>query len=297
MKIQRPGNTESHLLLNSYLRKNNSPEYSKYDEKLYINWLYTTSGFYDKSIDDPAKNYTTTIKSYNYNKWLDKYIEAINNSLHIGFYLDKGRDLTQTESQTFLKYIDLHFKAGSISVNHTPYYNNTHYHFNSYWCLEDLTKNKGILHDHYDMLEDKIVLVVSAFSELIEYQYNNNINKIFPSFPKFKQLKTYTTPYTFLNNGPDDNFFDTLETLICDISKIKFDIALLSCGTYATFICDHIDAKLNRDSMYMGSGCNSMFGINPHLDKEKYPFWITKIPKHLIYEHSKSIENGVYWHK
>lgn len=296
MKIQRPGHTESHLLWQSYLRKTRSSDYDQNLEKQFTVWLYKTTGLYDKTIIDPKNSFDQIINSDIYNKWLYGYRQAINRSTHIDFWIGSP-SFSDPACKSFINYVNSTYTADSISINGIIQHNTTIYDFDGYWYKDRQIDRVGVFNKHYNMLENKNVIVISPFSELIEYQYKNNIHKIFPKFPRFKKLQTYKIPYTFLNYGPDNNFFETLNCIQNDISKIDFDIALLSCGTYATFLIDYIDRILNLDAFYMGRGCNAMFGIDPNKNENQYPLWITKIPDHLIYSRANEIEDGIYWGK
>jgi hypothetical protein len=46
-----------------------------------------------------------------------------------------------------------------------------------------------------------------------------------------------------------------------EISKIDFDIAFLSCGSYALVLGDYIALNLNKTSYYLGGVLNVIFNI------------------------------------
>jgi hypothetical protein len=46
-----------------------------------------------------------------------------------------------------------------------------------------------------------------------------------------------------------------------EISKIDFDIAFLSCGSYALYLGDFIAEKLKKTSFYLGGVLNVIFNI------------------------------------
>jgi hypothetical protein len=298
MKVQRPGNTESNLLFCHYLKNNYPDKYLPQTENTFINWLYSTTGFYDKSINKIERE--AIISSECYNNWLIGYNEAIKGSYHVSFYLGDCGAGPSDNSEIVNKYIEsLNLSSAIVVVKnkeHRMLFNHNNNNFDtSWWSFEGYYNKKyhGVFHRQYDLLKDKTVLVVSSFSELVEYQHKNAVQSIFYNFPKF-DLVTYQMPHTFLNDGPHNNFFQTLDIIFDEIKSLKFDIALLSCGTYAAFLADRI-SQLNKDAIYMGRGCNYMFGIDPNRDPAKYPLWITKIPNHLKYDRSKEIENGIYW--
>jgi hypothetical protein len=294
MKIQRPGHTETQLLYSNFLKKHHSILYNKHIEHFFIKWLYTTSGFYDKSVS--LNDIETIINSDCYNTWIQQYDNALYNCDHIECCIGNPTfdDLPPEHLEEYL----LKFKSKSLTIN-KHYITKSNTLWNQYWCLEGKDANnnyKGVFSQHYNLLVDKNVLVISPFSELVEYQHKNNVNKLFHGFPKFN-LITFTTPYTFLNTGPHNNFFETLNFIYDQISLLNFDIVLLSCGTYAALLIEKINTLLNKDAIYMGRGCNYMFGIDPQRDITQFPDWIINIPDRMIPYDFNKIEDGIYWKK
>jgi hypothetical protein len=115
----------------------------------------------------------------------------------------------------------------------------------------------------------KTILIISPFSKSIEYQFKFK-DKLFLnySYPDFI-LKTYNTNITYNNN--DDNkhnlniktndWHEECERMAEEISKIDFDIAFLSCGSYAMFLGNYIKNKLKKQSLYFGGSLNCYFNI------------------------------------
>lgn len=265
MKFQRPGFTETTLIFIDYLRENgiNNEKIVKSEEK-FINWLYSTCGFYDKEISGSYFDIDTekAINSENYKKFLNDYRKALKESDRLcllihEFFVDKEKI---PEFQDSLNPKNLWNWPG-----YKPWYN---------------------------ILENKKVLLVSSFAALMEKQYNcGNIHKIDADFPNISII-AYKTPYTFFNNGPDKNFFETLDVMKKDISSIDFDVAIIACGAYAVLLADHCH-NIGKTGISIGSGMHTMFGINPN--KKDDPLWISTIPdeyKPIGYE---KIEGGQYW--
>lgn len=288
MKIQRPGNTESHLLIQNFLKTHHPKQYNIHIEYCFIKWLYSTSGFYDKKIS--VKNIDSIINSDCYQKWIIEYEKSLYDCDHIECYIDP--------TPKCMKQYLLKFNPKSLTINY-EYVKKSHIPWHRYWCLEgksDDNNYNGVFSQYYNLLKDKKVLIISAFSELIEYQYKHNVHNIFKNFPKF-DLLTLTTPYTFLNDGPHNNFFETLDTIYDQVSDLDFDISLLSCGTYAALLIDKIHSIKKKDAIYMGRGCSYMFGIDPNRDPAIFKNWITTIPTKYIPLDYNKIEDGIYWVK
>jgi hypothetical protein len=115
----------------------------------------------------------------------------------------------------------------------------------------------------------KKILIISPLSQSIEYQYQHKNNLyhtyVFPDF----DLLTYNTKITYsdendtqlsLNVGTS-NWLEEAERMAQEISKLEFDIALLSCGSYAMYLGNFIKHKLNKKSLYLGGVLNMLFNI------------------------------------
>ena len=117
----------------------------------------------------------------------------------------------------------------------------------------------------------------------------------------------YTTPYTFFNNGPDNNILETCNKVYEDIEKLKddFDIAIISFGAYSNLLAHYININLNKDIVTTGGNISTWFGIlnvrtkefhiknNVILDNEEY--YITEVPEEYKPKDYMKIENGCYW--
>ncbi|MGJ4927601.1 hypothetical protein ACQR1I_20330 [Bradyrhizobium sp. HKCCYLS2038] len=151
---------------------------------------------------------------------------------------------------------------------------------------------KLTLHDHTLMhvfagvLESKSVLVVSPFSESIAQNFHNRSeffrNYAYPSF----ELKLYNTPITYSGLPkefyPHKNWFETVEAMKSEIRDIRFDIALLCCGSYAMPLGDFIAEQMGRKAIYVGGILQMMFGIMGR--RYENPFFTSQInPEKFIY--------------
>jgi hypothetical protein len=290
MKLQRPGYTETTLMFCDYLKKIGIED-EKIDikENNFIFWLYKSSGWYDMSLpcsglknlpfhDLPyeggcnlcAEDLANLIKkSYCYGYWKEHYYESIKDSDFIIPLLHKVSGYNNFKEQFF------------DSLNHK---NKINTQFNNYWTNQEKL---------YSLIENKKVLVVSCFAELISQQYEcGNVFKIYNNFPKIKKLFTYCFPYTFFNKGPLENSIDTLNQAFDDVKKIDFDVAIISAGSYGCLLADLVH-KTGRVGISIGRNASDMFGVNPK--KKNLEFWINKIPKKYIPDGYEYIENGVYW--
>jgi hypothetical protein len=150
-------------------------------------------------------------------------------------------------------------------------------------------------------MRDKKVLVISSFAGLIKQQYEcGNVYKIYDNFPNITGIEVFQFPYCFFNNGPHNNYFETLDAVYEEIKKIDFDIALLGCGAYGHMLCNLIDGELKKDAVYVGGNIQTMFGILNNREKihtkyETNEYWITEIPEEYRPPNYNMIENGCYW--
>lgn len=274
MKLQRTGYTEGDLIFCNYLKNT----FNLYNDKVlnnieytFINWLYTTSGWYDKSIKGKYfdMDVVSILNSKVYKEFINLYMQSVTNSDHL---------ILLFHENYFEKYI-----------SYLPLFK----HKVKYKTIKLFDEYPWNSHKIYPLISNAKILVISSFDELIYEQYNNgNIYKIYNTFPVIKKLHTINFPYCFLNSGPDQNILETIEKIIEKIKSIDFDIALVGCGSSAAIIVDQI-TKMGKTGISMGSDIASMFGIVPGKEEKKY--WITNIPKKYIPKIYRKIENGRYW--
>lgn len=117
--------------------------------------------------------------------------------------------------------------------------------------------------------KNKKILIVSPFSKSIEYQFKNKdnlyLNYRFPDF----ELLTYNTKITYNSvedsknslNIETNNWHEECLRISNGISKIDFDIALLSCASYSMFLGNFIKYNLHKKSIYLGGIINVFFNI------------------------------------
>jgi len=162
-------------------------------------------------------------------------------------------------------------------------------------------------------LENKKVLVVSAFSRSVELQYQKREllfeNKdILPPF----ELKVYQAVYG-VENSPYSDWFDALEGMKKGIDQIDYDICLLGCGRFGFPLAAHIKRK-GKKAVHLGGSIQLLFGIrgkrweNPNYQNELSQGFAPVINyAKLMNEHwvrprqdetpswAKKVEGGCYW--
>ena len=117
--------------------------------------------------------------------------------------------------------------------------------------------------------DGKKILIISPFSKSLQFQYPhlNNLIKDY-TFPKF-ELITCETNLTW--QDPKDtkeslgittnNWHEECDRLSEEVSKLDFDIAFLSCGSYALHLGHFIKNSLHKKSVCVGGMINILFGI------------------------------------
>lgn len=174
-KYQRTGLTEGSLIFNEWLKTKGL--YREDTEAEFINWLYSTSGFYDSEIE--GTNFDIDVeaakKSMNYQRFLRDFHDSLLGSdmIHLmihGRYHLNGQDKQEEFAHRF------------APENYC------------FWKDMDMIKM---------LVAGKKILVVSSIGKLIEEKYDNVIG--------------YTTPTTHLNNGSDGNYFGTLDRVYSEL--------------------------------------------------------------------------------
>ncbi len=117
-------------------------------------------------------------------------------------------------------------------------------------------------------LKGKKVLVVHPFAKSIMKQYSNNREKIFAKLlpadqilPEF-DLKVFKSVQTIAGNKDPrfKDWFEALDWMSDEISKIDFDVAVLGCGAYGYPLAARIK-KMGKGAIHLGGATQCMFGI------------------------------------
>ena len=151
-------------------------------------------------------------------------------------------------------------------------------------------------------LKGKKVLVVHPFALSIQKQYEKRINlfedkNVLPEFT----LITYKAIQT--NAGGESAFeswFDALDHMFKDISKIDFDIAIVGCGAYGLPLSAKIKG-LGKQVVHLAGATQILFGIRgarwdvrPEMQHYFNENWTRPLESEKPKD-AKSVENGCYW--
>lgn len=110
-------------------------------------------------------------------------------------------------------------------------------------------------------LEGKKVLVVHPFTSTIKKQFERK-NEVFPqkTLPEF-ELITYKAVQSAGNTDSGfKSWFDALEFMETEISKLEFDICILGCGAYGLPLAAFVK-KMGKKAVHMGGATQLLFGI------------------------------------
>jgi len=170
-----------------------------------------------------------------------------------------------------------------------------------YCCLEDIKP-----WSHY--LLGKKVLIISPFVESFKKQLENKFQifkdpnkKIFLDNQEFIFYKTFITT---AGNNIHKNWEETFDIMCDNISKLDFDIALVSCGGYGAPLSYYIKKQLNKTVIYVGGGLQLLFGVMgkrwenndmwKKIIKENESNFIRPSGDEII-NNINRVENGCFW--
>ena len=152
-------------------------------------------------------------------------------------------------------------------------------------------------------LAGKKVLVVHPFSDTIQAQYAKR-RCLFddPEMLPDYELITYRAISSFAGiKTPYATWFDALDKMCTDISKIDFDVALIGCGAYGMSIGAFIKRELGRKALHLGGASQLFFGIKGHR-WEPVPRYAKLFNEHWTHPlasdtitNKSTIEGGAYW--
>lgn len=182
------------------------------------------------------------------------------------------------------------------------------------WIKAMMPQTKFIrFHDFYHFLHqepwtlalaNKRVLVVHPFSKSIQSQYKIK-EKIFSGahiLPDF-ELITYQAVQSIAGNTPTGfvSWFEALDSMKADISKINFDIAILGCGAYGMPLASYVKRDLKRKAVHLGGNVQILFGIkgsrwtdDPNFSHIFNSYWVRPLADETPSGH-QTVDSNCYW--
>ena len=153
-------------------------------------------------------------------------------------------------------------------------------------------------------LQDKKVLVIHPFNEIIESQYQTNREKLFTNpdvLPAFQSLQTIKAIQTIAGQKSEfKDWFDALAYMKAEIDKKDFDIAIIGCGAYGFPLAAHVK-RIGKKAIHLGGPTQMLFGI-------KGKRWIDNpnfneiINEHFVFpnesdrvQNDNKVEDACYW--
>ena len=266
--LLRLGYSESQILFLYYLDSIHVDKCIYLDEQTsLVNWLYSTSGFYDKTIVGDYFNFKLTdiLQSNAYNIYFKNLLHMIQcNDKKFNLHLSFGWHVSRKELQPYLE----NFKT---YINYTT---PTNFDIN--------------------VMHNKDVLIINNLGKLMKQQYESgNTQKIFPNFPNVKSIQYLEPGYTFLNNGPDSNILETATNICKKIDTYTFDVAIISVGAYGNILFNHVILQ-NKFAYVVGGIISYKFGIST----KRVPCtseYAINVPPEYRPVHYEKIEEGCYW--
>lgn len=159
--------------------------------------------------------------------------------------------------------------------------------------------NENCDYTWYKYLENKHILVISPFAELIEYQYNTNRTHIWKNpeiLPKYASLQTIKSVNSLGGISDFKSWFDALYYMEDEINKKDFDIAILGCGAYGFPLAAYIKS-IGKKAIHIGGATQLIYGIKgkrwegaSFINK----YWISPRPQDRPKGYEK-VEGGCYW--
>jgi hypothetical protein len=112
-------------------------------------------------------------------------------------------------------------------------------------------------------LENKNVLVVHPYAELIEEQYYNHRMDLFSDLtilPTFN-LKTIKAVQSLGGESSDfASWFEALDYMKAEIDKVDYDVCIIGCGAYGFHLAAHVK-RTGKKAIHLGGVTQVLFGI------------------------------------
>ncbi len=223
---------------------------------MFVPMVSEMNGFYD--FGDPRASYARFVRELEEN-YRSSRILTLSNRQYMSIYFPE-----QTVKHRFQE--EFPNKEHYISLMEDLLARRPDLRCYPYRFIESLVKGPfTMLRAFQPTLAGKKVLVVSPMTDSIVANFANR-QKFFKDYeyPEF-EIDFVTVPITYSGLArefyPHDDWFQTQDALIKAVSEKDFDVALLSCGTYAMGIGVHIEKVLRRKAVYMGGVMQLFFGV------------------------------------
>ena len=207
-------------------------------------------------------NEMSMMKAYDFSK-KDKFENVLTNMCDAAGFFPKDYDL----GYRFLELMEESMReADLLAVMNSPFeeYYVRHYmkkdsavtpfSVMEFWTLEESWTKA---------LKGKKVLVVNPFEESIKKQYPKR-KELFGEKQYLPDIELITYKAVQTAGGNEDKrfatWFDALEFMIEEISKLEFDTAILGCGAYGFPMAAEIK-KMGKQVIHMGGVSQILFGI------------------------------------
>jgi hypothetical protein len=208
------------------------------------------------------------------------YLESINSILN--------SDILGCWGEAFTSIENLSLSNKNVAL--------VHHLATSPWVLDDL-----FTPGHWSSaLSMKRVLVISPFAKTFEAQYKN-LDKVFAgvSIPNFELVSMVAV---LSQGGLEDgkNWSEHLEEMQREMSRIDFDIALVSAGSYTNPLALYAK-KMGKVGISCGGELQLFFGVmgkrweTPGRQTQYVNEWWVRPPEESRPKNWKEIEDGCYW--
>ena len=307
--VLRFGMSESHTFYLYYL-KNYLQDRSDKDKKTIcdilnrkLRWFYSATGFYDKN--------KKTMKNTHFTNWIweDALLNLENDD----------------ETPVFKKYMDIVIELlqqeNSYIIFHLSFQLYQHHIFHEKFlsCKHFNPPMKEMIEKYHKTIKNNNILIISSFTELIQSQIENGnfykiIESVYPEETDYKinKVQYLKTKYTYFNDGPDNNIFETFDNYIKELETMDndYNVVLISCGAYGLLFYKYFQEK-GKIPILMGGYIQPFFGILNERTKKHAPQQITnefkydvdKIRDYLVMDidpkykpsYYKQLEGGCFW--
>lgn len=154
-------------------------------------------------------------------------------------------------------------------------------------------------------LRGKKVLVIHPFTKTIKEQYARR-EKLFENqemLPAF-ELITFKAVQTIAGESDErfKNWFEALDFMIDEVSKLDFDVALIGCGAYGFPLAAAIK-KMGKQAIHAGGILQTYFGITGarweadktgRIARYANAYWVYPKEEETP-QNAKVVEGGAYW--
>jgi hypothetical protein len=281
MNSLRLGYTETSLLFLYFLKERDGEARAPKDTGL-VQWLLSTSGYYDSTITGDYFNFNVglVLASDTYNAYFTGLLNYIRGEFCGDLVLQPH------------KHVLVHDYAGFQAHLQTA---------NPRIRLPGVNMQKT---DLFGRIAGRRLLIIHNLGALYKQQHDAGVLREIhgDQFPDLASLQWHEPGYTFCNSGPDGNIIESSRRILRELDAAvlpdSYDTVIISAGAYGWLLLSEL-ARRGKTCVTMGGDLPEIFGVitkrGPGMSYHGKRHLFVAVPESMRPPNHDKIEGGCYW--